>query len=76
MPLPCSEECRCSQESREDKGPITIGIQFEARDVDQFEAAMERARLAIQRLGEETTRAAEAMERLSRAARTVREDTP
>jgi hypothetical protein len=63
--------CKCEREE-EAGSDIRIGVQFEARDIDLFEEAMERARVAVKALGEATIITAEAMERLSRASQEVR----
>jgi hypothetical protein len=54
-------------------GDAVVGVRFEAVDVEQFLDAFERARLAVEALGRESTVAAQAMERLSRANRAARQ---
>lgn len=67
-------ECECEQEQEQKKQPsdIVVGVQFEARDIEPFLDAFERARLAVEALGQEVTVTAQAMERLGRANRSVR----
>ena len=59
---------RCNEEGR----TTTVGVRFEAHGVEQFEAAMEDARQVVEGLGEATQVTAEAMERLSMAAKSAR----